>query len=274
MLRTHAASVCLTALLLAGCGGDGGGSSTVVPSTCDYTVCGVLSGQSYVVYEPVTLPANAPLLVLLHGANVGLDSTEAMWHGRAFADRFGYRLVIPQGKGNVWNYGDDIGFLADLIDAVQRDRGPSAGVFVAGWSNGSELSQLFVCDHADYVTAVISLAGPLLRGRTCTPSRPVAVALMAGGNDSVVPIAGGAMGTMGLAEAFTAWQGMMGCDGTTQSSTDSSLMSGTRSTTTVAMGCRAPVQQTLMDIATHAPGWNQTALHGYMQDFFARAAAR
>lgn len=274
MIRALGAAAC-AAVLLTGCGGDGGSaSSTVAPANCDYTVCGVLSGHSYVVYEPSTLPANAPMLVLLHGANVGLESTESMWQGRRFADRFGYRLVIPQGKGNVWNYSDDIGFVADLIDTVQRDRGVSAGVFVAGWSNGSELSQLLACDYADHVTGVISLAGPLIRGRTCKPSRALGIALMAGENDAVVPVTGGAFGTMGLLEAFAAWQAMMGCDGSTQSLLDTTLMSGARSTTTIAGACRAPVQQTLMANAAHAPGWNQDALHIYMQDFFTRAAAR
>ncbi len=274
-LRVSVAVTYVTAMLLAGCGGDGGGaSSKVVPTNCDYTACGVLSGHSYVVYEPGSLPANAPMLVLLHGANVDLENTESMWQGRRFADRYGYRLVIPQGNGNVWNYSDDIGFVADLIDAVQRDRGPSAGVFVAGWSNGSELSQLLACDYADHVTGVISLAGPLIRGRNCKPSRDIGIALMGGGNDAVVPVTGGAFGTMGLAEAFTAWSAMMGCDGSTQALLDTSLMSGASSITTIAGACRAPVQQTLMASAAHAPGWNQEALHGYMQDFFARSSLR
>lgn len=275
MMRVRLATLCAAALVLTGCGGDGGSSlSGASPTNCGYTVCGALSGHSYVVYEPSTLPLNSPMLVLLHGAGVGLERTESMWQGRRFADHYGYRLVIPQGNGNVWNYTDDIGFVADLIDTIQRERGSSAGVFVAGWSNGSELSQLLACDYADHITGVISLAGPLIRGRACRPSRAVGVALMAGADDSVVPVTGGAFGTMGLAEAFSAWQAMMGCDGSTQSVLDTTLMSGSRSTITIAGACRAPVQQTLMANAAHAPGWNHDALHVLMQDFFLRAFMR
>ena len=220
------------------------------------------------------LPANAPIRVLLHGANVDLKNTESMWQGRRFADRYGYRLVIPHGKGNVWNYSDDIGFVADLIDTVPRDRGPSSGVFVVGWSNGSGLSQLLACSYADHVTGIISLAGPLIRGRNGKPSRAIGIALMRGGNDAVVPVTGGAFGTMGQAEAFAAWLAMMGCDGSTQSVLDTTLMSGSRSIITIAGARRAPVQQTLMASAAHAPGWNPDALHVFMQDFFTRAFTR
>lgn len=261
-------------LLASACGGGGGSGEPLAPANCDYTQCASLSGHSYVVYEPAALPANAPMLLLLHGANTGLSYTESMWQGRAFADRYGYRLVIPQGKGDVWNYGSDVQFVADLIDTVQRERGTSAAVFIAGWSNGSALSQIFACDHAGKIAGVVSLAGPLLSSHACQPTRPVAVALMAGSNDSVVPVSTGAFGSMGMSEAFAVWERLMACSGPREIVSDNTLMPGSRSTTTRAGACAAPVQQTLMDGAGHAPNWVHAVLHERLQDFFLRAQAR
>lgn len=274
MSRLSSSSALIAALLATACGGGGGSEQPVAPINCDYNQCASLSGHSYVVYEPAALPANAPMLLLLHGANTGRNSTESMWQGRAFADRYGYRLVIPQGKGDVWNYGSDVQFVADLIDTVQRERGASAAVFIAGWSNGSALSQIVACDHADKIVGVVSLAGPLLSSHVCQPARPVAVALMAGANDSVVPVATGAFGSMGMGQAFTVWERLMACKGPRESVSDNALVPGSRSTTTVAGACAAPVQQTLMDAAGHAPNWAHAVLHERLQDFFLRAAQR
>lgn len=256
-------------LVLAGCGGGGG---SPVPLRCDWSYCGTLEQHSYVVHEPDGLAANAPLLILLHGASVSLEDTEAMWQGKAFADRYGYRLLIPQGQANVWNYGSDVGFIADLIDTVQRERGAASAVFVAGWSNGAILSQVLACDQASRITAVVSLAGPLPFAHACSPARPVGVALIAGTADTVIPISGGVFGLRGEDEAFQLWQNLAQCSGATSQTAPFALERNGLSVTTSATGCRAPVQKTVMQGAGHRPGWDTGVLHPLLQDFFARAS--
>jgi polyhydroxybutyrate depolymerase len=262
--------VLVLAFLLVSCGG--GGDSTFSPALCSYTYCGTLDQHSYVVYEPKGLAANAPMLILLHGASVPLDATESMWEGRAFADRYAYRLVIPQGQGNIWNYTDDVTFIAHLIDTVQSDRGASRAVFVAGWSNGAMLSQILACDHAERITAVVSLAGPLQKGRACAPSRPIGVALMGGSADTLIPLSGGVLNLLSQQDAFTLWSGLAHCSGKPVDSAPIALEQGRPSVTTTASSCQAPVQETVMQDAVHKPVWDSAVLHPFLQDFFSRAA--
>lgn len=176
-------------MLLASCGGGGSSGGGGGNGSCTYTRCATLAGYPYVVYQPAGYDGSQPMLLLLHGAGVGREQTEAMWHARALADSDQLLLVIP--SAGVWNYNADVQFVADLIDQVRVDFGAGEHVFVAGWSNGSQLSQLVACEQSQAVTGVISFAGQMFANRPCNPSADVAVSLLHHSGDTVVRIGGG-----------------------------------------------------------------------------------
>lgn len=254
---------------LGGCTGD----SPDAPSPlCEYMQCGSLDGHDYAVYRPAAVTADAPWLVLLHGANITSAYTEAQWGGRAFADRYGYILVIPHANGGAWNSGGDVAFVPALVDRLQADYGKPSSLFVAGWSNGSVLSQMIACDHADRVSAVVSFAGELTTGRKCAPSAPVGVALIHGSSDSVVPIEGSwRFGTMSLADNFKLWQQLNGCSADVTVGPYFLLEFSKSARTTTAQNCSAPVQQTIAYDGQHQSNWDMAVLHPYLHDFFTRA---
>lgn len=259
----------LTGLLLSGCGGgsadgDDGGS-------CGYSSCSSLAGLPYVVYQPTGYDGSQPMLVLLHGAGVGRDATEAMWHGRELADSDQLLLVIP--SAGTWNYGSDIQFVADLIDQVRIDHGAGSEVFVAGWSNGSQLSQLVACDQSQAVTGVISFAGQMVANRACEPNVDVAVALIHHSGDAVVPIGGGAFGTLSLNDNFALWRQLNGCSDTTNSSEPFPLEANNDAVTTWAEDCRVPVEMTVLSGGAHQAHWQPQQIHRLLRDFMARTRA-
>lgn len=264
--------VLLAGVMLTACGGGGtaasGGDGN---GGCGYTECATLAGYPYVVYQPAGYDGSQPMLVLLHGAGVGLDFTESMWHGRELADSDNLLLVIP--TAGVWNYGNDVQFVADLIDQVRVDFGAGDEVYVAGWSNGSQLSQLVACEQSQAVTGVISFAGEMFAERACNPSADVAVSLIHHSGDAVVRIGGGSFGALSLVDNFALWQQLNGCSDSTHSSEPFPLEANNDAVTTWAEECRAPVEMTVLTGGAHQAYWQPQEIHRLLRDFMARARA-
>ncbi len=154
-----------------------------------------------------------PLVLVLHGGRGKAKGMRWVTRGRwdALADERGFTVVYPQGLGKSWNDGrtdglgyatrhkvDDVGFLRALIQRLVRERGVDARrVFVAGISNGGFMAQRMACEAAGTgpgsVAGVVSVTAQLsvsLHG-TCRPAAPVAVALVNGSADPLVPYGGG-----------------------------------------------------------------------------------
>jgi poly(3-hydroxybutyrate) depolymerase len=153
----------------------------------------------YEVYLPANLPANPPMVFMLHGtrttptedwqAVVGLD-----WGWQPVADQYGFILVQPastyDAKSHQWNWNayfldgafpyaqgcgnpdcpDDSGFLGQLITTLtaQYSVNPKM-VYVTGFSSGAEMTERVGVDLSNLVAAIIPASGQLVAAQGIVP---------------------------------------------------------------------------------------------------------
>ncbi|MCA3179465.1 MAG: hypothetical protein O9345_05370 [Burkholderiaceae bacterium] len=188
------------------------------------TVNGVV--RRYRVHVPAALTGapKAVVLVLHGGGGEGLNVANTGQHPlsvfRSVADREGFVVVYPGGlpakdiDGNpgwvdcradntVSSGADDVGFLAALIERVSTEYGlTTSRMFMAGGSNGAQMTHAFAFNRADLVAAVATGAGslpqtPLPGGCTTGPSRPLPILILHGSADIQMPWGGGCVANLG-----------------------------------------------------------------------------
>ena len=161
--------------------------------------------------------AGQPLLLLLHGgggtgksfARHLRDQTQRLLTERRWV------IAFPDGIGRSWNDGrvdlaatahregvDDVGYLRALALDLVRKYGLNVDhVYVAGISNGGFMAQRLACEAADVFAGVASVTAQMSvdLAATCKPARPIAVALLNGSADPLVPYAGGEVTVFGKA---------------------------------------------------------------------------
>jgi polyhydroxybutyrate depolymerase len=215
-------------LLLAGCGGMRGAQTLELRHEARLRSAHVLLGEGG--------GKGGPLLLLLHG---GAGSGEGLArHLRELLPKVvarGWSVALPDGVGRSWNDGradtdaeairlgvDDVGFLRALVQRLVAAHGfDPRRVYVAGISNGGFMAQRLACEAADVFAGAASVTATRsvdLAAR-CTPSRPIAVALLNGTDDPIVPYDGGAVrlfgktrGAITSTEATLAfWRAHNGC---------------------------------------------------------------
>ena len=228
-----------TAGMTAACGGGGGngGSGGVTPpasspvsaspypaglSDATLQVAGVT--REYRVHVPsgVTTSPTAVVLVLHGGGGEGLNVANTGAHPlsvfRSIADREGFVVVYPGGllarDGNagwtdcradntVASEADDIGFLDALIDRLRTQYSlPSAKIFMAGGSNGAQMTLAYAISRASNVAAIATSSGNLPqspKSGACsgTPSRRVPALMTHGTADTLMPYGGGCVANLG-----------------------------------------------------------------------------
>ena len=148
-------------------------------------------------------------------------------------------VAYPDGLGGAWNDGrpgadpvvpepavDDTRFLRLVIEETAARTGVDPGrVAVVGFSNGGVMAGRVACELADGVAAVAMVGGAGGQGfeKTCRPSRPVAVMLVSGSSDRLVPYVGGRVADWGtrrrgyvapVEEVFSFWRASDGCSST------------------------------------------------------------
>lgn len=181
--------------------------------------------RSYLVYLPTEVSEPRAVVFVLHGGGGdGLDVAEVgespLSVFRSVADREGFLVVYPEGRPATDRQGligwtdcrndnivasgaDDVGFLASLVRTVSSAYElPFDRVFMAGSSNGAQMSQAFAFHHPEMVGAIASNAGSLPqdpRSGPCTngPSEPVPILLLHGTADSLMPFDGGCVADLG-----------------------------------------------------------------------------
>lgn len=156
--------------------------------------------------------APAGIVIALHGVGGrGADMRSVGLEPLAASQRI--VVAYPDAFGGAWNDGrpgadpavpgvvvDDIRFLRLLIEHTAAATGAAGRVAVVGFSNGAVMAGRVACDLADGVAAVALVAGTAGQGfeRTCRPAGPLAVLVVAGSNDRVVPYAGGRVPDWGI----------------------------------------------------------------------------
>jgi polyhydroxybutyrate depolymerase len=223
-----------------------------------------------------------PLVIMLHGYTATGARQESYLKLTAESDRRGFLYVYPDStkdrEGHTfWNatdaccnvYGstvDDSGYLSRLIDAVKaRFTVDGRRVYLVGHSNGGFMSYRMACDHADQITAIVSLAGAMWNDVSrCQPSRPVSVLEIHGTSDETILFDGGRIAGHAYPSVATTvadWRQLDGCSDTASPNPPApqdlvSDVGGAETTATVyATGCRAGsrVELWTMAHATHVP---------------------
>jgi poly(3-hydroxybutyrate) depolymerase len=177
------------------------GSGTFIDSSITWD--GVT--RYYEVYVPTVLPANPPLLLMLHGtqstASTGSDPTPVItlnWGWQNLAELKGFILVKPASTYNAnshqWNWNsyfmdasftaadvgtctmppatgcpDDAGFLRQLIVnlTAQYNVNPNM-VYVAGFSSGAQMAERVGVEISDLVAAIVPASGQM-EGQQAAP---------------------------------------------------------------------------------------------------------
>ncbi len=192
-------------LALAGCRPDQSpapGASAAIPvGRSDHSLSVAGLGRTYHLYRPASLPAAAPLVVMLHGGfGTGAQAEEAYgWDAQADTGRF--LVAYPDGLNRAWAVGggccgtpgstgvDDTAFITALVREVSAALpvDPSR-VFATGISNGGMMAYRLACD-----TTVFAAIGPdsaTLLG-PCPAPAPVSVLHIHGTADHNIPYQGG-----------------------------------------------------------------------------------
>lgn len=126
-----------------------------------YTIAGV--EREFILYRPSNLPANAPLVFVLHG----FTQTADLFYNIGFnqiADTAKFLLCFPQGINNSWNIAyhnsTDVNFLKALAKDLQDHNSLNANkTFVTGFSMGAALCNILALDANETFKAVAPVAG-------------------------------------------------------------------------------------------------------------------
>jgi polyhydroxybutyrate depolymerase len=202
-----AVGVLLAVTAVSGCAGAGAHvavppAKPVLPvgsSTHSVEVDGV--SRTYLVYRPASLPAAAPLVVMLHGGFGSASQAEKSYGWDAEADQEHFVVAYPDGLGHAWNTGggccgtpgrtnaDDTGFITAMVSAIERQLPVDAArVYATGISNGGIMAYTLACR-----TAIFAAIGPdsATELGSCPAPHPLSVIDIHGTADTRIPYQGG-----------------------------------------------------------------------------------
>lgn len=167
--------------------------------------------RSYQVHVPRAYdPAKAaPLVIVLHGCDVGPALMNYLTRFNALSNREGFIVVYPKGLHHRWNSElnakgypgykepvDDVGFVGRVLDEVERTyRIDSRRVYVTGASNGGMLAHMVACGLSDRIAAAAPVIATLteIAAKKYRPSRPIPILMIDGTKDPLVKWQGGAL---------------------------------------------------------------------------------
>jgi polyhydroxybutyrate depolymerase len=131
--------------------------------------------REYILYKPLNLPLNAPLVFVFHG--YGSDGGTIMSYSNmnTIADQNGFAVCYPEGTlawgDQFFDVGydfinwsiDDVGFSVALANYLQTTHqlDPSR-TFSTGLSNGGDISYMLACQASTTFSAIAPVAGMIL----------------------------------------------------------------------------------------------------------------
>jgi len=175
-------------------------SGPVGAATCTLTGTGAtitrnLGTRRYALHVPANLTGTSvPLLIDLHGDYEPVGYEEMLSGWSTYADSHNFIVAYPVGTGMWaswdWAHGSaDVTFLRNVVADISATWCIDPHhVHAAGISNGALMTARLACDAADLFASVDVHAGadPTIPsptawfGSTCTPSRPIALAITSG----------------------------------------------------------------------------------------------
>ncbi len=158
--------------------------------------------RQYIYYAPPKLPANAPLVVVMHGYTGSAPDIRNYSGMNAVANANGFAVCYPQGSMDEWgnrffNVGydfhgdetvDDLDFLIKLVEYLQIQHNLSSeNIFATGLSNGGDMSYLLACEASTIFKAIAPVAGMMMQSiaDNCTATNPMPVFEIHGTEDDV-----------------------------------------------------------------------------------------
>lgn len=212
----------LAAVLFAGCVTPGSAPLLKKPDLSAAIQRGAIRAggldRTFLAYIPRSLPANAPVVFVLHGSmqNAQMMRVATGYEFERLADQRGFLVVYPNGYKRHWNdcrkrasYSarkravDDKGFLLALIEHFHATHGiDPARVFAMGYSNGGHLAFRLALEMPERITAIAAVGANLPADENCDcekSGRPIAVIIMNGTRDPINPYHGGRVTLFGFA---------------------------------------------------------------------------
>lgn len=260
--------------------GPSSGAPPAMPASGTGTV--EIGGRQVTVHIPASYePARpAPLVVALHGYTSNAKELETYLRLTPESDRRGFVYAYPDGSTDdrgdrFWNATDaccnfsspkpdDSRYLSDLISTIQGSyRIDRARVYLIGHSNGGFMAFRMACDHADQVTAIVSLNGASWNDTArCRPSESVSVLAIHSSTDETVAFSGGDIDGVAYPSAATTVAQWLGYDRCTEAGRDApaldlvtDLPANETSVRTYVQGCAggSTVQAWTINGGTHVP---------------------
>jgi polyhydroxybutyrate depolymerase len=157
--------------------------------------------RTYILYRPASLPAAAPLVVMLHGGFGSASQAEKSYGWDAEADQGHFLVAYPDGLNHAWNTGggccgtpgrtgvNDVGFITAMVAAIERQAPVDTGrVYATGISNGGIMAYTLACR-----TSVFAAIGPdsATELGSCPAPGPLSVIHIHGTADTRIPYQGG-----------------------------------------------------------------------------------
>jgi polyhydroxybutyrate depolymerase len=166
--------------------------------------------RTYWIHLPPENKMNRPLPLLfhLHGGGGTGKGTAGLTYRRfnELADQEGFIVVYPNAIARNWNDGrkeaikpqyqdiDDVGFIVEIVNRLKKEYPINTGrIFTTGMSNGGFMSSRLLCDQAGLFRGGAILTASLAEAYLpkCSPEKPVAVLVINGTDDPLVPYEGG-----------------------------------------------------------------------------------
>ncbi len=207
------------------------------PRDAQYSIESGGRTRTYRVYLPASYDRSrrTPVVLAFHDSYIPESIQQTHFDLEPKADAAGFILVYPSGavapgaEVGTWNGGgdlgccppanmphelldvDDVGFVRDLIDQLERDFCvDERRVFATGMGSGSLLSHRLACEVSDRIAAVAPVSGQMTLP-TCEPPRPMPVLYFHGTGDPFAPYAG-IPGILPSVDAtMTGWAERNGC---------------------------------------------------------------
>ncbi len=172
-----------------------------------------LNGQTreYLLYKPDNLPANAPLVFVLHGYTQNAELFFSMGMNRV-ADTGNFAVCYPQGLFCTWNItshnSTDVEFLKGLAQYLQSQHNLNPNkTFATGFSMGGALCNLLALDAGDVFSAVAPVAGYVMENVWSTKNPQYIIPYLAihGTSDQIVSIHGVGANDPSIQEIVNFW---------------------------------------------------------------------
>ncbi len=140
-----------------------------------------------------------PLVINLHGRGGSMYEQEMISHMNTKADEEGFIVVSPQalGQPSTWwpapgpKGQEDLEFFEELISTLKSQHSiDPTRIYVTGFSNGGAMANRLACTMSEKIAAIASVAGAHPQMETCEPTLPVAVLVIHGTDDPIIPYEG------------------------------------------------------------------------------------